>query len=123
MGSDAAHAKIVAIGWRFRDGFRPQFHRYETGATRVADSRLIAIASALNIRVETLLAPASAVEARPMPAYLEASQEIVDLLQAFSSIDNPRHRSALLALARMMSSAPQQQAGERLKASLLKLDA
>jgi transcriptional regulator with XRE-family HTH domain len=100
-----------------------QFHRYEIGATRVAASRLIAIASALNIRAETLLASASAVEARPMLAYLESSQEIVDLLQAFNSIDNPRNRSALLALARMMSSAPQQQAGEMLKASFLKLDA
>jgi transcriptional regulator with XRE-family HTH domain len=81
-----------------------QLHRYETGATRITASRLVAIAEALNVRPETLLAAASAtgMEEIAMPA--NSSQEIVELLQMFGSIADPQHRSALVAVARMMTS-------------------
>jgi transcriptional regulator with XRE-family HTH domain len=85
-----------------------QFHRYETGATRISTSGLIAIADALNIRAETLLATASAAEVEPFPVSTNSSQEIVDLVQMFGNILDPRHRGALVAVARMMSAAPQQ---------------
>jgi transcriptional regulator with XRE-family HTH domain len=84
-----------------------QFHRYETGTTRITTSRLIAIAEALNMRPDTLLAAASAAEATPLLVPASSSQEVVDLVQMFGSIIDPRHRSALVAVARMMLSAPQ----------------
>jgi transcriptional regulator with XRE-family HTH domain len=84
-----------------------QFHRYETGATRITTGRLIGIAAALNIRPDTLLAAASTAEAEQPLVSSNASQEIIDLVQMFASID-PQHRSALVAVARMMSSSPQQ---------------
>ncbi|MFC7556372.1 helix-turn-helix domain-containing protein [Pseudoroseomonas wenyumeiae] len=84
-----------------------QFHRYETGATRITMSRLIAIAAALNMRPDTLLAAASTAEAELRLAPSNVSQEIIDLVQMFASIE-PQHRSALVAVARMISSSPQQ---------------
>lgn len=81
-----------------------QFHRYETGATRITASRLIAIANALGVRADTLLAAASAVEMEPVTIPANSSQEIVELVQMFGSIVDPRHRSALVAVARMMTS-------------------
>jgi transcriptional regulator with XRE-family HTH domain len=84
-----------------------QFHRYETGATRITTGRLIAIAAVLNIRPDTLLAAASTAEAEHPLVSSNASQEIVDLVQMFASID-PQHRSAFVAVARMISSSPQQ---------------
>jgi transcriptional regulator with XRE-family HTH domain len=86
-----------------------QFHRYETGATRITTGRLIAIATELNIRPDTLLAAGSTAAAEHPLSSSNASQEIVDLVQMFASID-PQHRSALVAVARMISSSPQQHA-------------
>lgn len=81
-----------------------QFHRYETGATRITASRLIAIANALGVRADTLLAAASSVDMEPQAVPSNSSQEIVELVQMFGSIVDPRHRSALVAVARMMTS-------------------
>lgn len=81
-----------------------QFHRYETGATRITASRLIAIANALGVRADTLLAAASSAETEQPIAPANSSQEIVELVQMFGSIVDPRHRSALVAVARMMTS-------------------
>jgi transcriptional regulator with XRE-family HTH domain len=82
-----------------------QFHRYESGMTRVAASRLIAIANVLNVRAETLLDGASNVAAKTLLAPANPGQEMIDLLQAFNNLSDSQHRSALLALARAMSSA------------------
>jgi transcriptional regulator with XRE-family HTH domain len=110
-----------------------QFHRYETGATRITTSRLIEIAKVLNMHPNTLLAAASAAEAEPPSEPANSGQEIVDLVQMFSSISDPRHRAALMAVARMMASGPpkpgkaeavpgaQQGLTEMLKASVLKI--
>jgi transcriptional regulator with XRE-family HTH domain len=89
----------------------PQIHRYESGTTRMSTSRLIAIAEVLNMRLDKLLITASAVdEADPPLVPTNASQQIIDLVQMFSSIADPRQRSALMAVARMMASTPQQRA-------------
>lgn len=84
-----------------------QLHRYETGTTRIATTRLIAIANALGVRPDTLLA-AGSTSVSPDPGALlpHSSEEIVTLIQMFGSISDPRHRSALVAVARMMSSPP-----------------
>ncbi|MDB5369953.1 MAG: transcriptional regulator [Roseomonas sp.] len=82
-----------------------QLHRYETGATRIAASRLIAIANALGVRPDSLLAAASSLDGghrNMVPP--NTSEEIIELIQMFGSITDPRHRSALVAVARMMTS-------------------
>jgi transcriptional regulator with XRE-family HTH domain len=88
----------------------PQFHRYEAGTTRIATHRLIAIAEVLNIRPDRLLAAASIEETAPLIASESSTQQIVDLVQTFSSIVDPRQRGALMAMARLMASASQQRA-------------
>jgi transcriptional regulator with XRE-family HTH domain len=85
-----------------------QLHRYETGSSRISTTRLFAIAAALEVRAETLLAAASKVEPKSLPTPASSSQEIVELLQMFGSIADPQHRTALVTMARMMSSAFQQ---------------
>lgn len=79
-----------------------QFHRYETGTTRVAASRLMAIAKALGIRPEQLIGTAS--EVTPPPALLDSSatDALVELVEVYSNID-ARRRSALLAFARAVA--------------------
>lgn len=81
-----------------------QLHRYETGATRVAASRMIAIAEALGVRPDVLLESAAP---EPMPAMsMEGSTEddLVELIQLFSAIGDQKNRNAILAVARMMAS-------------------
>lgn len=78
---------------------QPQLYRYEAGLTRVAASRLIAIAGALGVSVEALTGSADPLaEKGPI-----GRAEIDLLLRAFSNIARPEHRSALLALARSMA--------------------
>lgn len=79
-----------------------QLHRYETGSTRIAASRLIAIADALGVRPDVLIAAGSVHDAPPAPLGLTAGDEIVELIQVFGTICDPKHRSALIAVARMM---------------------
>jgi transcriptional regulator with XRE-family HTH domain len=89
-----------------------QLHRYETGSTRITASRLIAIANALGVRPDTLLAAASATDTIEQPVLpASSSQEIVELIQMFGSIADPRHRSALVAVARMMTAPQAQRSG------------
>lgn len=88
-----------------------QLHRYETGATRIAASRLIAIAEALGVRPDVLIA-AGAAQTRAQPVAREAADDdIVDLIRVFSSLSDPRHRTALVSVARMMAAHYQQRHG------------
>ncbi|MDB5413808.1 MAG: DNA-binding protein [Rubritepida sp.] len=84
-----------------------QFHRYETGTTRVAASRLMAIAKALGIRPEQLIGTVA--EAAPPPALLDSTSTdaLVELVEVYSSVD-ARRRSALLAFARAVAGLPQE---------------
>ena len=86
-----------------------QLHRYETGTTRIAASRLIAIGNALGVGADALIsagyresshvaAPAS------FPGFsAQSSDDIVEMIELFGIITDVRHRSALLAVARMMA--------------------
>jgi len=78
-----------------------QFQRYETGASRVAASRLFAISDALGVRVDSLIVdPAGeAVE----PASRRRSSEHAELARAFKAISDPRHRLAIIALTRAIA--------------------
>ncbi|MGG5890852.1 helix-turn-helix domain-containing protein [Falsiroseomonas sp. HC035] len=76
-----------------------QFHRYETGATRIATSRLLGIATALGVRPEMLMGT-SAPRYEPMVDFIDgATDELVELVQVFSTISDPRRRAALMAFA------------------------
>jgi len=80
-----------------------QFHRYETGATRIATSRLLGIATALDVRPEVLMGTA-APENKPMLNFIDgATDELVELVQVFSTINDPRRRGALMAFARAVA--------------------
>ncbi|MFC7474713.1 helix-turn-helix domain-containing protein [Dankookia sp. GCM10030260] len=78
-----------------------QLHRYEAGISRVATSRLVAIAKALEVRVEDLLNEATARAEPGMPH----PEEFASLARAFAAITDQAHRAALLSLANTMSGA------------------
>jgi transcriptional regulator with XRE-family HTH domain len=78
---------------------QPQLYRYESGLTRVAASRLIAIAEALGVSVQALASSGDASPGRK----LGGGAEVDLLLRAFSNIGQPERRSALIALARSMA--------------------
>ncbi|MFC0406718.1 helix-turn-helix domain-containing protein [Roseomonas elaeocarpi] len=83
-----------------------QLHRYETGTTRIAASRLIAIANALGVRPDALLAAGSTGDVASPPPPISQSgpgDDIVELIQVFGMITDPKHRGALVAVARMMA--------------------
>ncbi|MDB5412185.1 MAG: hypothetical protein JWR10_520 [Rubritepida sp.] len=84
-----------------------QFHRYETGATRVAASRLMAIAAALGTRPEALIGAMG--KAQPMitaaPLDGAATDGLVELVEVYATISDPRRRHALIAFARVVARA------------------
>lgn len=82
-----------------------QFHRYETGATRVAASRLMAIAAALGTRPEALIGTQKPVQAAP-PIDGAATDDLVELVEAYTAISDPRRRQALIAFARVVARGP-----------------
>ena len=104
-----------------------QFHRYEAGTTRVAASRLMAIAATLHLRPEALMGmsvpPPAAVhpvmysELHPVPHPTPAGgghgvDDLVELVEVFATITDPRRRHALLAFARVIASGQQSTAAE-----------
>ncbi|WP_170985125.1 helix-turn-helix domain-containing protein [Roseomonas sp. AR75] len=80
---------------------QPQLYRYECGLTRVAASRLIAIAAALGVSIEALVRGDDAAGLPIREAGISAEVDL--LLRAFSNIGQPERRSALIALARSMA--------------------
>lgn len=84
-----------------------QLHRYETGATRVAASRMIAIAEALGVRPDVLLGSASPEVVPALPSETSTGNDLLELIQLFSAIGDPKNRNAVLAIARMMASPNQ----------------
>lgn len=71
-----------------------QMHRYETGATRITTTRLIAIAEALSVQIDELLG-----HDRPPPPTSEHEEQSARLIRAFGAIRDARHRDMLLSLA------------------------
>jgi transcriptional regulator with XRE-family HTH domain len=90
----AAHIGVTSV----------QMHRYETGTTRIAASRLVAIAAALEVGLAQIVEPQADSAAKEAPD--ELSQEIAQLAQlacSFLAISDSRHRAALLSLALSMA--------------------
>jgi transcriptional regulator with XRE-family HTH domain len=84
-----------------------QFHRYEVGTTRVAASRLMDIATALGVRPADLMSeemPRGALPL-PLPASLPTSNDLVELVEMFSSISDRRRRGAVVTFARSLATA------------------
>lgn len=83
-----------------------QLHRYETGATRVAASRMIAIAEAMGVRADVLIGSCTPADPAPPPMTDGSTgDDLVELIQLFSSIGEPKNRNAVLAIARMLASS------------------
>ncbi len=78
-----------------------QLQRYETGASRVAASRLIAIANVLGASIDALLGEPR--EGGVVPAVTARRSDVVELVRIFSDIHDPVHRSAILAFIRAMA--------------------
>jgi transcriptional regulator with XRE-family HTH domain len=75
-----------------------QFQRYETGASRVAASRLLAICDALGVQVDTLID--EAVPDKEGQRSHARRNECAELARAFNAVADPTHRRAIIALAR-----------------------
>jgi transcriptional regulator with XRE-family HTH domain len=86
-----------------------QFQRYETGASRVAASRLLAICDALGVPLDTLVD--EAVPARAGQLSNARRRECIELARAFNAITDPTQRRAIILMARAFAGS-QDQAGE-----------
>jgi transcriptional regulator with XRE-family HTH domain len=80
-----------------------QFQRYETGASRVAASRLVAICDALGVQVDTLID--EAVPPRSGHMSSDRRAECAELARAFNAVADPTHRRAIIALARAFAAS------------------
>lgn len=81
-----------------------QFHRYETGQTRVAASRLVAIAKALGVDPSALLGQPPVSVTPPEASQNNSTRgEMLELVEIFSSLSCSRARRALICFARFMS--------------------
>jgi len=90
-----------------------QLHRYETGATRIAASRLMLVAEALGVRTDELMGDhAPHVHSNPAPSL--PNDDIVELVQVFSSIEDRKNRCAVVAVARMFAAQHSMSSGEEL---------
>jgi len=89
-----------------------QFQRYETGASRVAVTRLLAICDALGVALDTLIE--EAVPARVGHSSTARRRECRELARAFNAVADPAHRYAIIALARAFagSRTPATEVGE-----------
>lgn len=80
-----------------------QLHRYETGATRIAASRLIAIADALEVGPDRLISAASFTTNNHPVAAHHGGDDLLDLIQTFSGIADPKCRSVIMTVVRMLA--------------------
>lgn len=89
-----------------------QVQKYEKGVNRMSASRLYQVARVFGIKVAALYegleqpdeAPVSpaAIEARAVLASME-SNDGIELLRAFAEVPSPRHRCAVVNLARSLA--------------------
>jgi transcriptional regulator with XRE-family HTH domain len=82
-----------------------QLHRYETGATRVAASRMIAIAEALGVRADVLIGSCTPSDPAPPATGASTGDDLLELIQLFTCIGEPKNRNAVLAIARILASS------------------
>lgn len=75
-----------------------QFQRYETGASRISASRLFAIGGVLGVRIDSLIAETDSPDSEPISRLSRG--ENAELARLFKSISDPRHRQAIIGLAR-----------------------
>jgi len=80
-----------------------QLHRYETGATRIAASRLIAIADALEVGPARLISAASMTTTNHPVSAHHGGDDLLDLIQTFSGIADPKCRSVIMTVVRMLA--------------------
>jgi transcriptional regulator with XRE-family HTH domain len=83
-----------------------QFQRYETGASRLPASRLLAICDALGVPIDALIE--EAVPARAGASSNAHGRECIELARAFDAVIDPTHRRAIIALARAFAAPPDQ---------------
>lgn len=83
-----------------------QLHRYEVGVTRVAASRLLAIAKVLRVVPAALLGDAAGHKLAAARAEVaEGPADLVELFSVFSSLPDDRLRKAVVLFARMLAAS------------------
>jgi transcriptional regulator with XRE-family HTH domain len=89
-----------------------QVQKYERGANRVSASMLVRAAEKLDMSVAELVGEAQGAVADGEILGMLADPRALDLLRAFSSVDNPKLRAAILDLVR--ATAEEQDLPQRL---------
>jgi len=100
---DAAHLTQAQVGQAIGVTFQ-QLQKYENGVNRIAASRLYALARTLGVSVGQLIDEATMVY--PLSDDARLQHEIDLLADVVRSIDSPRDRALLIALAREMARPP-----------------
>jgi len=88
-----------------------QFQRYETGASRVSASRLVAISVALGVRVDRLIGEPETGGAEAISDRERGENE--ELARLFKTISDPKHRLAIIDVARAIAARDHQSNASR----------
>ncbi len=85
-----------------------QLHRYETGITPVTKNRLLALTQALGVPADSLVTSSHDGRShRPsVSAHMEAGDDLLALVEVFARITDPKNRSAVIAIARILATTP-----------------
>ena len=86
-----------------------QVQKYERGANRISASMLVRAAEKLGVSVAELVGEAGGAVSDGEILGMLASSGALELLRAFSSVDNPRVRAAILELVRSTSAREKDQ--------------
>ena len=78
-----------------------QFQRYETGASRIAASRLLAISTALGVRLDHLMVDPASADPEALSSVRQSDAD--ELIFLFNTITDPKRRRAIIALTRAIS--------------------
>lgn len=77
-----------------------QAHKYERGANRISASRLVKIASALNVEVAWFF---ETLDRADKPAPPDEERMLLGLARSFAALPSRRHKTTLCELARIMA--------------------
>jgi transcriptional regulator with XRE-family HTH domain len=98
----AAKMSQVELGQKLGVTFQ-QVQKYEKGTNRVGAGRLLTISEVLNVPITTFYRGAKAIRGGHSPLQLLSERDAFNLAEAFSKIENPAIRHALVALVKSLT--------------------
>ena len=83
-----------------------QLHRYEMGSTRMAPARVEAVAVALGVHAESLVVNSRGAlwDLPQCFPHMGSGDELLALIEVFARITDPKNRTAVVAIARILAS-------------------